>query len=473
MTTLRSRILVGTATGVAVAGVVAGTPWLIARPELIGWAALFLVPLLLAVWVRGRYLDGAVPPLILIPCGFVVLAVLGSLLARSVGADGGVSAVLVLDDEDTLRTALLLVVSATALLVGAAVVLAAERGSGRERPLPEPTLSAGSALASPGRRSLILAVATLPLLVTVALNGTALLERNEYLIGDDGALSGATATVGMTGVVACGLLLRAERGGRRVLPALVALAYFAMFFALGSRQMALCPILLAVGIHVARPSRSSRVGLGVGLLTAIYLLPFPLFLRAVGTHGLVPYLAALPDAPAPLDVLAGSADNLLISFPLAGTTAFKVPQIPFPELLVELDPRPGSSAGWYDILTSLRINADTPYSAIGTLGNHGWTVVVLFWLVTGAFLAYLHLRAQTLTALGSRGVALVLIALPLVFTLFSLQYNLRNAVRFLVYAAVIDLAWRLVLALRAVRSTPAVPSAVGGPVVHPEPVAAR
>ena len=33
MTTLRSRILVGTATGVAVAGVVAGTPWLIARPE--------------------------------------------------------------------------------------------------------------------------------------------------------------------------------------------------------------------------------------------------------------------------------------------------------------------------------------------------------------------------------------------------------------------------------------------------------
>ena len=106
---------------------------------MIGWAALFLVPLLLAVWVRGRYLDGAVPPLILIPCGFVVLAVLGSLLARSVGADGGVSAVLVLDDEDTLRTALLLVVSATALLVGAAVVLAASggpAGSGPSRSRP-------------------------------------------------------------------------------------------------------------------------------------------------------------------------------------------------------------------------------------------------------------------------------------------------------------------------------------------------
>ncbi len=473
MNPLRVRLLLGGATVAAVAGVVLGTPYLIDDPGLVGWAALFLAPLLLAVWVRSRYLDGAVPPLIVIPCGFVVLALLGSILARSVGADGGVSVALVLDDEDTLRTALLLVVSAAALLVGGAVVLAGARRSGSAGLAAHADPAPASALASPGRRSVILAVATLPLLVTVALDGTELLERNEYLIGDDGSLAGATATVGMAGVVACGLLLQAERGGRRVLPALVALAYFAMFFSLGSRQMALCPLLLAVGFHVARPSRGSRIGLGAGLLAGVYLLPFPIFLRGVGANGLFPYLQALPDAPAPLDVLTGSADNLLISFPLTGTTAFKVPRIPFSELLVELDPRPGSSTGWYDIASSLRLNPDTPYSALGTLGNHGWTVVVAFWLVVGAFLAYLHLRAQTLEALGSRGIALVLVALPLVFTLFSLQYNLRSSVRFLVYAAAVDVVWRLVLALRAVRRAPETSPAVSGPAVHPEPVAAR
>jgi hypothetical protein len=474
VTTLRSRLVVGVATVAAVVGVVLGTPYLIEAPELIGWAALFLAPLLLAVWVRGRYLDGAVPPLILIPCGFVLLALFGSILARSVGANGGVSANLVLDDEDTLRTVLLLCVSAAALLIGAAVVLATARRSGRARPVTDPDRPAGSALAGPGRRSVILAVATLPLLVTVAFDGTELLDRNEYLIGEDGSFPGAAATVGMAGVVACGLLLHAERGGRRVLPALVAVAYFAMFFALGSRQMALCPILLAVGYHVAEPSRSSRVGLGAGLLTSIYLLPLPIFLRGVGANGLFPYLQALPDAPRPLDVIEGSADNLLISFPLAGTTAFKVPEIPFSALVTELDPRPGSSTGWYDIAQSMRINPDTPYSALGTLGNHGWVVVVVFWVAAGAFLGYLHLRAQTLTALGSRGIALVLVALPLVFTLFSLQYNLRSSVRFLVYAAAIDVVWRLVLALRAIRRAPpseAVTGAVAG--IGPSPVAAR
>jgi hypothetical protein len=475
---VRARILLGGSAVAAVAGVVVGTPYLAADPGLFFWAALFLVPLALAAWVRRHFLDGAVPPLILIPCGFVLLALLGSLLARSVGPQGGVSAVLVLNDQDTWRTALLLVVSATALLVGGAVVLSLGRRPARDQRLaPDPVHSTGSALASPGRRSAILAVAAAPLLATVALDGTDLLARNEYLIGDAGSPAGATATVGMAGVVACGLLLNLERGTRRVPVVLVALGYLALYFSLGSRQVALVPVLLAVGFYVAHPNRSSRIGLGVGLLTSIYLLPFPIFLRSVGANGLFPYLAALPDAPRPLDVLAGSADNLLISFPLTGTTAFKVPQIPFSELLVELDPRPGSSTGWYDIADSLRINPYTPYSALGTIGNHGWTVVVVFWLVTGAFLGYLHLRSTTLTALGSRGIALVLVALPLLFTLFSLQYNLRSSVRFLVYAAAIDIAWRLVLALRAAYRAPSSeqtePAAVTRPVTTPTPAAVR
>ncbi|MEJ2862450.1 hypothetical protein [Actinomycetospora flava] len=437
-----------------------GTLWVSRELDAVGYIVLLGTPLLLAVLVRRTYLDTYLSPVIVVPAAFVLTAALGVTVARSVNLSGNVSVQLALNDEETLLTAVLLSVSASALLVGGAIALHIARRLDVVRAVGARPRRPVGAVLSPGRRTAVLAVAATPLLVVIGIDGTDLLSRNNYLIGEDGSLAGPAATVGMAGVIACGMLLNLEEGARRIPPAVVAVGYLLLYFSLGSRQMALCPVLLAVGFHVARPFRGSQLALVAAAVVALALLPLPLFLRGGGEHGLFPYLAALPDAQSPIQVLAGALDNVFISFPLIGATAFQFAAIPRSTMWIELNPLPGDSAGWYDVASSVRINPYTPYATIGELGNHGWVVVVVFWLIAGLFLGYLAVRIPSLTAAGHRGMALVLTALPLLFILYSLQYNLRSSVRLLVYAALIDLAWRAVCHVRDLATTHDDPVAV-------------
>ncbi|GAA4807488.1 hypothetical protein GCM10023200_51400 [Actinomycetospora chlora] len=425
------------------------------------WIALLGTPLAVAVVVRRRFLDGWVSPLLLVALALLLTAGLGAAFGRSVGDDGGVSARLALTDAETLRTALLLAVSATTLLIGGAVALTvlrhgAERsrrraGSARARRDASRTLLPDAGFeADPATRLVVLGVSALPLLATVAVQGPDLVERSTYLIGDAGSAGGVISMLGLAGAVGCGLVLGSERGARLLLPITLAAGYLVLFFALGSRRLALLPLLMAVGAHVARPSRATRIGLVAALVAALVLLPIPLYVRGIGAHGLLPYAAALPDIVAQGDLLGGAADNLLISFPLVGATAFQVAPLPLDYFFLQVNPLPGSMIGWYDVSDSLRINLDTPFSGAGELANYGWGVLVGFWFVVGGFLGVVDHRIGVLLDAGRRGVALVLTALPLVFTILMLQYNLRSGVRMLIYAAAVLLAVRAVDALRAV-----------------------
>ncbi|MHC1560478.1 hypothetical protein ACR9E3_16100 [Actinomycetospora sp. C-140] len=416
------------------------------------WVGLIGAPLAVAVAVRRRFLDGWVSPLLLVAVALLVTAGFGAAFGRSVGDDGGVSAHLSLNDTETLKTALLLAVSATTLLIGGAVVLTAlgaraarDRREQRAALLPD----TGAFSGDPATRSVVLAVAALPLVATVVVQGPELLERSTYLIGDAGSAGGIISMLGLAGAVGCGLVLGAEQGPRLLLPIALAAGYLVLFFALGSRRLALLPLLMAVGAHVARPSRATRIGLGAAVVAALVLLPIPLYVRGIGAHGLIPYLQALPDIVEQNDVLGGAADNLLISFPLVGATAFQVAPLPLDYFFLQVNPLPGNMIGWYDVSDSLRINLYTPFSGAGELANYGWGVLVGFWFVVGLFLGTLDQRIGALLDAGRRGVALVLTALPLVFTILMLQYNLRSGVRMLIYSAAVLLALRAVDALRA------------------------
>lgn len=448
MTTGRSAALYGAGAlvtaGLTLAAVHAGSALV--------WIALLGTPLALASVVRRWFLDGWVSPLLLVAVALLATAGFGAAFGRSVGADGGVSATLSLSDDETLRTALLLAVSATTLLIGGAVALAALGARARRDTraqmaalLPE----AGGFSGDATTRLVVLGVSALPLVATVVVQGPDLLDRSTYLIGEAGSAGGVVSMLGLAGAVGCGLVLGAERGARLLLPITLAAGYLVLFFALGSRRLALLPLLMAVGAHVARPSRATRIGLAAAVVAALVLLPIPLFVRGVGAHGLLPYLAALPDIFEQNDILGGAADNLLLSFPLVGATAFQVAPLPLEYFFLQVNPLPGSMIGWYDVSDSLRINLFTPYAGAGELANYGWGVVVGFWFVVGAFLATLDHRIGVLLDAGRRGVALVLTALPLVFTILMLQYNLRSGVRMLIYSAAVLAALWAVDALRA------------------------
>jgi hypothetical protein len=104
--------------------------------------------------------------------------------------------------------------------------------------------------------------------------------------------------------------------------------------------------------------------------------------------------------------------------------------------------------GWYEIKSGMRINFNTPFSAVGEVGNLGWLTVLVVWVSIGIILAWMDARCHRLIRKGNRVAAACIVGLAGMFAISALQYNMRNSQRSLIYAAVFILglqalgAWR-------------------------------
>ena len=129
--------------------------------------------------------------------------------------------------------------------------------------------------------------------------------------------------------------------------------------------------------------------------------------------------------------------NVLSTFGLSGDVAFLEPSIPLSHLWPSVRPLPGSVAGWHAIEPSHRLDAFSPYSTIGELGNYGLPILAVYFSVAGALLALLDSRARELIAGGQQLHGLALTALGLLFPVLSLQYQLRTDTRVLYFGLVL------------------------------------
>jgi hypothetical protein len=171
---------------------------------------------------------------------------------------------------------------------------------------------------------------------------------------------------------------------------------------------------------------------------SLWLIKLPLELRSLGSHGIKPYLQALPQVISEHHQWAATAQNLLISFALIGETAFSRP-FPARDLFVSLSPLPGQVAGWYEVAPYHRLNLYTPTAGLGELGNAGWVATIIVSFLIGFALAWIEIRSKTLLATGKQLIGLALITFSALFFLFFVQYNLRSAIRFLYYGLALDL----------------------------------
>ncbi len=347
-------------------------------------------------------------------------------------------------------TALLYVLAAGSVLAGAACCLALTRGSGFGR-RPVRLERIGS---SEGTHTALLVVALVPFALIFA--GTAgdlgvLLNRTYYLasLQANQQLFGFGANLALAVTLLAGYVWSASTAWtKRATSVAVALLYFILFFSLGSRSLAMAPIVFAMGAYATSPTSKRLktlllISVGVGLI----LLPLPLSLRLMDAHGLIPYLSNLaPDSPA-VDVGAASLLlNLLQSVPTVAVTAFKEPALP---LWVSLNPLPGNVAGWYAVSDAYRLNVNAPYPALGELANRSVLVVATYFAVAGFVLARTDLAIRRLMARGHQLYALLLVAVSGLFAVFSLQYNLRTTTRFLYYLTALTLLAAIVPRLLA------------------------
>lgn len=399
-------------------------------------------PVFVLYLVRSRLQVPVVSPPWAVVAIFSVIGALGYAFHASLALAGGASVVLTMNDELAAETAYLFAIFNGAIVLGVLAVVAWRKPRPRERLDLHPP---AQGLVDLGLTASALLVAT-----GWVLSGERLLLRPEHLVGSEGgSIATLTGTVGIGAVAVCGYLFASQIGLRKAVAFAVVAAYFILFFAASSRRLALLPVLFAVGYFVHRRSRRGWYVLLAALVASALLLPLPLYLRGLPMHGLEPYLERIGDfSYGDVDWMS-SINNVLVSFPITAHSAFREAPHPSSWLWIELNPLPGRMVGWYDIAPSLRLNRFTPFSTLGGLGNYGTTTVIGVGLGLGAVLAYLDGRVSTYLATGWQFLAVGLVGMAGFVSVSALQYNLRTSSRLLLYALLIDIAARVVLANRA------------------------
>ena len=340
------------------------------------------------------------------------------------------------------RTAVLFLSAAVFLLLGASCYLGitgVRRATLGSAPITTLPLSATS-----GTILLLAALVPTVLIVVGASHGVqTLLHRPSYIEGrtDIGPIFSLGEALALAAVTISGYIRSTARSWiTRIGSVSVTVLYAAIFFSLASRSIALVPLAFAFGVYAAKPaSRGSRLTIVVALGLSLSLLALPLYLRNSSDHGLFPYLQTLAGndpkaAPVQWDTLPL---NVLSTFGLSGDVAFLEPSIPLSHLWPSVSPLPGSVAGWHAIEPSHRLDAFSPYSTIGELGNYGLPILAVYFSVAGALLALLDSRARELIAGGQQLHGLALTALGLLFPVLSLQYQLRTDTRVLYFGLVL------------------------------------
>jgi hypothetical protein len=402
--------------------------------------------MILAVWttacltalfaLRKRVAPALLSPVILVAMSMLLLMAGGVLLYQDVAlAQGGAGVQLVISDALVERTAQLLLLSTSAFLVGAALGLA-------RKPATRPRIPSARLRLPPVTLSILAAACALPIVYDLATSGIGhLLDRPLYISDAFGGGSVAIADqLAVAAVVVLGYLAGTWRGAGRAVAVTLAGLYGVLFFAGGSRRLALAPLLFALGIYAAAPGRRSRAGLVVAAGASLYLIPLPLFLRDQARHGLLPYHDRLPAVLLDTSGWDEVGRNVLISFAIIGVTAYVQPHMPLHDLGVSLNPLPGRLVGWYDVAPLHRLNDYTPYGAVGELGNAGSWAVIGYFFVIGLIMAHLDRRVRSLLMNGRTAHALLIVGLVGLFCLFNQQYNLRQSTRMVYYALALDFA---------------------------------
>jgi hypothetical protein len=387
-----------------------------------------------AVVLKQRLHLGLLSPLTVLLPAYVAIAFAGPLASGSVLAGVGVSARLFLPPEAETATTVVFLVAAGSAATGAclqSVLRPRTQGTTVVLPPSRPSRAIRSATA---------VLSVLPLLAIIAAYQGGLIYRTQYIpltAGNPVAI--AASTLSLPGIAMLGWLTQvAQTKFGKLLAWLILVLYAASLLSRATREFALMPSLTVLGILAANPTRRDRTALvAAAAAVCLVLLQVPLTLRSLPIHGLLPYLAALPHAFGSLD-FARSMSNVLFSFQLVGYVAVAAPPLDLSNLLVSLDPRHGTLAGWYDLNTTLRVNGHTPYSAIGELANYGWLELVAYMFLVGLYFAHLDWRIRSLISDGQAVLGLLIFGLACLFVVLTLQYNLRSATRVIYYLLMLD-----------------------------------
>lgn len=186
-------------------------------------------------------------------------------------------------------------------------------------------------------------------------------------------------------------------------------------------------LLIGVGYIFAKLIKNEMTAKKIAAVFVITMLALVLVMdfRGQSLHGLANY--SLFELELQSFEVFIYALNYLSSFSY-GLTATLISLIDYQESFfwISIDPRPGFMTEWSEISEYVRLNLFAPYNAISELYFMGAHYIFFYFFCAG-------LITGLLTSVSRKNIFINVIAVVVVFifTIFSLQYNLRSATRYI------------------------------------------
>ena len=274
-----------------------------------------------------------------------------------------------------------------------------------------------------------------------------LLIAESYLDVENKALATISSlALYMTSALLGYALAESKEVYKKLIFLLLILINLLLVFSTASRRMAVVPILFTTGynFNLNRNQKIGKLMIAVCALFVLPLLSLPLSLRGLQSHGLIPYFQYLREIN-PIDLFGvnGVFKNIIFSFPLTFKVTEYRNEFDISYFLTSINPMLGDGTNWYEIKDDLRLNYFTPFNLLGEAYLYGDLIFYLFFSTIGLLTMHISHTAENISSTRKGKIfALILTALTMAFSIFSIQYNTRAALRYLYWAVIESLIAR-------------------------------
>lgn len=198
---------------------------------------------------------------------------------------------------------------------------------------------------------------------------------------------------------------------------------------LNKRLLLLIPIFYYLGSYIRDRRFSLKRSTAFAIMT-VFFAGYVLEYRLHSYQGVIPNLQQFFESGVDLSSI-WMGMNYLFGFSFYSTmVTSNFFDVTLSSIYLSINPLPGSMLNLESIVSEHKISKYAPYSALGTLGIIGIPAVFLYFFMAGLIFKLIFIYFPR----RFRLLLFVVIVLFLVFTVMSLQYNLRTSVRFLYYS---------------------------------------
>lgn len=222
----------------------------------------------------------------------------------------------------------------------------------------------------------------------------------------------------------------------KIVSVLLFILFILISIGTGSRTVFLFFILYTFLIFISNGNTLlNKIRFSIQILFSLFLLAYIMQLRQLPEHGIIPYLKSIGSSSQ--DIYRSFFFNIYYSFIYGVFVTIKTvekSQIDWSIILININPLPGSLAGWYDHADNMRINIYAPYSLHGRVYKTGLFFTVLYFFLTGLIFSYFEKKIRNLLSNNKRIYSFIIIIILILHIVYAFEYNMRSAVRYFYYA---------------------------------------